>query len=298
MRLVSRAKRAFFATMDGVHLRRLRRSDDPIGRRIASVVSALAARDLAREDERVARIEEQRVTWLASNEPLVTGQFGAGREWDTGVSLAGACAASKDAVPSSLLYLLVEEFRPRRILELGTNVGISSGYLALALDRGTDSDVLYTLEASPYRLQHARQLHRGLALKNVEYREGLFEDTLAQTLAEMGTVDMAFVDGHHRLEPTLRYFGQIKAHLEPSAVVVFDDIRISDEMRQAWRHIQRDRRVAIAADLYAIGICVTAGERPPNRRLVTPPISFALQHRELGLRDCLEQVRGLRGRLE
>ena len=120
MRALSRVKRAFFSTMDRIHLRHLRRLDDPHGPRMASVVSALGVRDLAVEDERVARIEEQRREWLASEEDLVSGALGVGREWDEGVTLGSACAASKDPVPASLLFLLVEEFRPRLVLELSS----------------------------------------------------------------------------------------------------------------------------------------------------------------------------------
>lgn len=295
-RFVSRAKRAFFVTMDRIHLRRLRRLDDPYGGRLASAVSVLGVRDPVAEDRRLARIEEQRRIWLGSDLALVDGTLGAGRAWDDGVTLAGACVASKDPVPASLLYLLVEEFRPGRVLELGTNVGISSGYLAVALDRNPGGGVLYTLEASPYRLRRARELHRDLGLDNIEYREGLFEDSLAPTLEEMGTVDMAFVDGHHRLEPTLAYFDRIKAHLASGSVVVFDDIRISDEMRRAWSEIQHDREVAVALDLYAIGICTVASPPRIHRKMVTPPISFVLQHRELGVRDVREQLTAIFGR--
>lgn len=295
MRAVSHAKRAFFTAMDRGHIRRLERLDDPYGRRIARVVAGLGARDLVAEDQSVAAIEQQRRAWLESDQELVSGSVGPGREWDAGITLRRACEASKDPVPASLLFLLVEEFRPRRVLELGTNVGVSSGYLAVALDRNRDGGSLYTLEASPSRLRHARQLHARLGLDNIEYRQGLFEDTIGPTLDDMATVDMAFVDGHHRLEPTLRYFDLIKAYLACPAVVVFDDIRISDEMRQAWHAIQHDRRVTLAVDLYAIGVCIVGPARRSARRAVTPPISFALQHRELGLRDALEQLRALVG---
>lgn len=285
MSLISRLKRRFFSAMDRAHLRRLARLDSPRAGKLARVVSQLSDRDPSSEFDLVARIEDQRRQWLGSEAPLVDGSLGDGREWDREVSVHEACKASKDSVPASLLFLLVEEFRPRRVLELGTNVGISAGYLAVALDRTEDGGTLYTLEASPYRLRMARALHADLGLGNVKYREGLFEETLERTLHEMESVDMAFVDGHHRLEPTLRYFDLICPHLTPSGIVVFDDIRLSSEMHQAWRHIQRDRRVAIAVDLYAIGVCLMAGEGRPTRRLVTPPISFALQHRELSLRE-------------
>jgi predicted O-methyltransferase YrrM len=288
-------KRAFFAVMDRFHLHRLEHLDDPCGRRMAAVVSTLGVRDLVAEDQLVAAIEQQRRAWLESDDALVSGSLGGGREWDAGVTLRRACAASKDPVPASLLFLLVEEFRPRRVLELGTNVGVSSGYLAVALDRNRDRGSLYTLEASPYRMRYAKELHQSLGLNNIVYREGLFDDTLGSVLDDMEMVDMAFVDGHYRLEPTLRYFNRIKAHLAPHAVVVFDDIRISDEMRRAWREIQHDQRVTLAVDLYAIGVCVVGVAPRPAHRMVTPPISFALQHRELGVRDVLEQLTALVG---
>ncbi len=285
MNLVSWLKRRFFSAMDEVHLRRLARLDDPRAGALARVIAGLSDEDPISEFDLLARIEDQRQLWLESEAPLVDGSLGEGRQWDRDVSVRRACEASKDVAPASLLFLLVEEFQPRRVLELGTNVGISAGYLAVALNRTEAGGTLYTLDASPYRLSMARTLHAALGLGNVRYREGLFEETLEPTLREMENVDMAFVDGHHRLEPTLRYFDLICPHLTPSGIVVFDDIRLSSEMRQAWRHIQRDRRVAIAVDLYAIGVCLMAGEGRPTRRLVTPPISFALQHRELSLRD-------------
>jgi predicted O-methyltransferase YrrM len=292
-RLIGFSKKRFFQARDAVYLRRLGRSDDPRGRRIAGLLEELAACDLSRDREAIGRIEDQRRRWKESKEPLVDGSLGPGRDWDVGVTLCGACEASKGPRPATLLYLLTRELRPLKILELGTNVGISAGYLSDAQASIRANGRLYTLEASPYRLRLARELHRRLGLENVEYREGLFADTLEPTLEEMDGVDLAFIDGHHRYGPTLDYFDRVCRRLAPSSVVVFDDIRLTDEMRLAWSRITADRRVAIVVDLYSIGVCVMADPDRPSSRLVLPPISFALQHRELGLRDFMDHLRDL-----
>jgi len=291
-RLVRLFKTRFFRTMDRVYLRRLERIEDPRGRQLVRILEELKTDEPMSHSETLVRVEDQRRRWLSCEDPLVDGVLGDGREWDIDVSVREACEASKGPRPAALLHLLVRELRPARILELGTNVGISSAYLSDALTAVGAGGRLVTLEASPYRLRFARELHQRLGLDNIEYREGLFVDSLEPTLEEIGQVDLAFVDGHHRYRPTLDYFDLVCRRLGPSSVVVFDDIRLSDEMRRAWSEITDDRRVAIVADLYSIGVCVMADPDRPHPRVVCPPISYALQHRELSIREVGDHLWG------
>jgi predicted O-methyltransferase YrrM len=290
-RLVRLLKKRFFRTMDTRYLRRLERSKNPRGRDFARILELVKTTDPNCRSDVLVRVEDQRRQWLACEDPVDDGTLGDGREWDVGVSVRRACEASKDPRPVALLHLMARELRPRRVLELGTNVGISSAYLSDALTSSGGDGRLFTLEASPYRLRMARGLHGRLGLDNIEYREGLFVDTLDPTLEEMGAVDLAFIDGHHRYRPTLDYFNQVCRRLAPSSVVVFDDIRLTGEMRLAWAEITNDRRVEIAVDLYSIGVCLMADAVRPGPRLVLPPISYALQHRELGLREIPVHLR-------
>jgi predicted O-methyltransferase YrrM len=77
---------------------------------------------------------------------------------------------------------------------------------------------------------------------------------LGETLDRAGTVDLAFVDGNHRLEPTLGYFNKLIDHTSPSSVLIFDDIHWSREMEQAWESIKQDSRVYLTIDLFFIGL--------------------------------------------
>jgi predicted O-methyltransferase YrrM len=155
-----------------------------------------------------------------------------------------------------MLYALVRVYRPRLILELGTNVGISSSYLASAQQFNGGSGRLITCEASPNRIRLARHNHRSLGLTNTEIVEGLFSDTLDSVLESCGEIDFAFIDGHHQYQPTLDYFDKIYSHSSLNAVFVFDDIRWSEGMTRAWNEIVADRRLEVCFDLTKWGLGV------------------------------------------
>jgi hypothetical protein len=73
-------------------------------------------------------------------------------------------------------------------------------------------------------------------------------------LSRIPPVELAFVDGNHRREPTLRYFDVLLRHSSRSAALIFDDIHWSEEMESAWAEIKRDPRVYLTIDLFFIGI--------------------------------------------
>jgi predicted O-methyltransferase YrrM len=74
-------------------------------------------------------------------------------------------------------------------------------------------------------------------------------------------VDYAFVDAEHTEEATVGYFESIVPHTSPQAVMVFDDIPWSGELRRAWRRTAHDERVCAALALGRIGVAVIADRR-------------------------------------
>lgn len=149
-----------------------------------------------------------------------------------------------------LLFRLVEKYQPKHILELGTSLGIGSSYLAMA---GPDSQV-YTIEGSGEIADQATKHFAGLGIKNIHQCVGNFDIVLEDVLKNMQSVDLLFVDGNHRKEPTLRYFEQSKPFLHPASIVIFDDIHWSPEMHEAWEIIKRDPSVTLSIDLFFFGI--------------------------------------------
>jgi len=138
---------------------------------------ALQRKDCGTCDE----IERLRTSMLLDDSPLIDGSLGEGGRYDQDQTVADACRVSKPRNSARLLYSVTHEYRPTTLIELGTNVGISSAYLAAAGGRVT------TLESSPYRLRLAQKLHDQIGLK-IDYVQGLFDETLASALAKLPPV--------------------------------------------------------------------------------------------------------------
>lgn len=151
---------------------------------------------------------------------------------------------------SRLLFRMANYFKSHTILELGTSLGITTCYLAHA-DHAAE---LVTMEGVPSIADIAKEQFDQLGLENIKLIEGNFDETLSLAVSSLKRLDFAYIDGNHRLEPTLRYFNTIFPILHKDSVVVFDDIHWSEEMEEAWEKIKSDSRVTLTIDLFFIGI--------------------------------------------
>lgn len=239
----------------------LMRSSDPIAQKIGRALRRTRDRDLRDSQPWVERIEAERAR-LAADRSLVkpAGSTESG-PYDDGVTVQQACGVSKTKRDALALHLLVREAQPNLGLELGTNVGISSSYIASAMHlngRGR----LITMEGSPLRARIADGVHRTLGL-HVEKVLGLFTETLVPFVARSEPLDFVFIDGHHQYQPTLDYFAAVEPKLTDGALVLFDDIRWSEGMLRAWTELARDARFRVVVDLDRYGVCVYT--RTPGR---------------------------------
>lgn len=158
--------------------------------------------------------------------------------------------AAKPAKYGQLMHRMIRHYGARRILELGTSLGLTTSYLAAADPEAR----VVTLEGAPSVAQKARENFATLGLKNIELIEGNFDDTLPTVLNDLGQVDFVFIDGNHRQEPTERYFRQLLPHIHNETLLVFDDIHWSREMETAWKNIVAQEIVTCDIDLFYIGI--------------------------------------------
>lgn len=149
-----------------------------------------------------------------------------------------------------LLFRLTNRFQPRYVVEIGTSLGITTSYLAMA---NTKAEVI-TLEGCQHISAHAKQVFNNLALDNVTVKQGNFDETLPDVLSLLPQVDMAFIDGNHKKEPTLQYFDWLTAKCHNDSLVVVDDIYWSEDMGAAWAAIKKSPKVTVTVDLYGLGL--------------------------------------------
>jgi len=207
-------------------------------------------------------IEHQRTIMIHANRELKYRDFGAGnpdeeRTLDTmynGVEVESStsknCQIGLKGEWAQWIYSQVKKYQPQTILELGTNCGFSSIYMASA----NRSSTVHTIEGAEAIADIARENFNALGCDNIIQYLGRFQDVLENVLTTIKRVDFAFIDGHHDYQATLDYFEQIKPFLSEHAVVVFDDISWSEGMRQAWMDILKENIIRKSEDLTKLGV--------------------------------------------
>ncbi|MDX1532417.1 MAG: class I SAM-dependent methyltransferase [Rhodothermales bacterium] len=239
---------------------------DADGRRRLGALPRLGlAADEAAALEPVERIRRELAT---DTRPFVMQDFGAGTRAMTVLPEAPLAAtrertfaevyrrAAVRPVWGRLLFRLARALEPRRVLELGTNLGVGACTLAAALElngRGR----LVTVEGDPTLAEQARDhLGRVPGGERAEVVTGTFDAMLPAVLPQHGPFDLVVLDGHHERAATLRYWGLIRPHLAPGACVVFDDVEPWKDVRAAWRTIRAEEPAAQALDLVKAGLLV------------------------------------------
>ena len=144
---------------------------------------------------------------------------------------------------------MVKKYKPARIIELGTSLGISAAYLAKA-DPQTE---VITIEGSPEIAKLAAENFKTLGIQNIIQRTGDFNQVLPELLNDQ-EAGLVFIDGNHRYEPTVRYFEWILPHTGDDSILIFDDIHWSPEMEKAWAAISAHPSVTCSIDLFFLGM--------------------------------------------
>jgi len=199
------------------------------------------------------KIEEARAAFIRSDQLIQDIDYGAGsRKAPSASRTSSQIVGSAVSSPRKceVLFRLSEQVQPKVTIELGASLGISSAYLASAHRAGR----VYSFEGNPALAMTASNLCNGLMLDNIEFITGNFDDVLSAKLDKIQKVDLAYFDGNHRKEPTIRYFKILRSRRARNAVFFIDDIRWSREMYEAWKEIKKDDSVRASVDAFSFGI--------------------------------------------
>jgi predicted O-methyltransferase YrrM len=206
-------------------------------------------------------IEKERQKLLSSSKPLTVQDFGAGSK-----SLTSNQRLVKDIAKTSLkpakyaqlLFKIINHLHYKNIVELGTSLGITTAYLASS---AKDIHVL-SLEGAEEIANEAKNVHQNLQFNNIEILLGKFEDNLTLASQKMPSIDVLYIDGNHRKNPTLQYFEHFLPQLHNHSLVVFDDIYWSKEMTEAWQEIKQHPKVNVTIDIFEMGLVFLRTEQP------------------------------------
>ncbi len=149
---------------------------------------------------------------------------------------------------AKLLFRMVKYFQPKKILELGTSLGMAT----VAMHQGNTEATITTLEGCPDTADVAKKSFKAFDVKNVDLIVNEFSKTLPKLKDH--SFDLIFFDGNHQKEATLEYFDQLLPTAHNRSVWVFDDIHWSEGMEQAWQEIQEHPKVTVSIDTFQWGV--------------------------------------------
>jgi predicted O-methyltransferase YrrM len=161
--------------------------------------------------------------------------------------IAGTAIKSKRL--AQVLYRLVRHYQPATILELGTSLGLTTAYFSKANPAAS----IMTIEGSPAVARVARENFQKLDCNNIRLLEGDFDLLLPDVLHRFPSIDLAYIDGNHRYEPTINYFRQCLKKSDNDTILVFDDIHWSADMEKAWEEIKAHPSVQYTVDIFFLG---------------------------------------------
>ena len=206
-----------------------------------------------KEKKGLREIEKSRRDLLHNNQVIAIQDFGAGSRKDNKPErkISGVAGSSlKKAKDCMLLYNLAKYFKPETIVELGTSMGLTTLYLSKAAPLSR----IFTLEGCTEQIKIASSLFNKHQAKNIEIKDGNFDQTLPEILQEVQSTDFVFFDGNHKKAATLDYFEQCLCKEKNHSVFIFDDIRWSKEMKETWERIIHHKRVTVSIDLFHMGL--------------------------------------------
>jgi predicted O-methyltransferase YrrM len=196
-------------------------------------------------------IEDIRQKLLHNPSMLEVEDHGSGRNRKSRRKLSDIVHRSASPGEYAQLMLRICQYTgAKKIIELGTSVGLTTLYLSYA-----PQAAVYTFEGSHALANVALTNFEFLERPNIELIEGEISTTLPEFLQrDTVKIGFAFLDANHSYEPTMKYFDILMRRFNEKSIMVIDDIHNTPEMERVWKDISGHEIVYGSIDLFRCGI--------------------------------------------
>jgi predicted O-methyltransferase YrrM len=165
---------------------------------------------------------------------------------------------------AELLFRVTNYFKPEKILEIGTSLGLATAALAL----GNPKAKVVTIEGCPNTANVAQNQLTEFDYHNVENVISEFESFLISENIQATNYDLIYFDGNHSKKATLEYFELLLPTINNDSVWIFDDIHWSEDMEEAWKMIKTHPQVKVTIDTFQWGFVFFRREQPKEHFII------------------------------
>jgi len=159
-------------------------------------------------------------------------------------------------IKAKILIALINYYKPKSVLEIGTSLGLSTSILS----RNNLANVV-TIEGCNETSQIAKKYLNKNNHNTITHIVNRFEIVLP-TLTDEKSYDLIYFDGNHQKDATLDYFNLCLKTTHNDTLFIFDDIYLNKPMQEAWLKIIEHPKVTVSIDIYHYGILFFRAEQP------------------------------------
>lgn len=217
-------------------------------------------------------LDDYRNSLLENKEVIEVTDFGAGsRVFKSNKRVVNQIAknAGISAKRAKLLFRLLHYFQSKKVLEIGTSLGLATSALAL-----NNFSSLTTLEGCPNTLKKCQLQLEKFNIQNVTCINTEFSEQLLRYKST--SFDFIYFDGNHSKAATLNYFTTLLPTAHNDSVWIFDDIHWSVQMEEAWEVIKNHPQVTVSIDTFQWGFVFFRKEQEKENFIIRVNHSFFL----------------------
>lgn len=205
-------------------------------------------------------LKEYRKTVLRNTNTIEVTDFGAGSKiFKSNIRKVSAIATTAGITQkrAELLFRIIQYYKPKTILEIGTSLGLATSAMAVANPQAK----ITTLEGCPNTMYQCQLLLQKFDIRNVTCITTEFDSYFSSLDYQNLTFDFIYFDGNHSKKATLDYFESLLPTITNETVWIFDDIHWSSEMEEAWELIKQHPKVRVTIDSFQWGFVFFRNEQ-------------------------------------
>lgn len=156
----------------------------------------------------------------------------------------------KEAHCGQIIFRIIQNAQFKTLLELGTNLGMETQYMALANLKARCITVTRSAELAAL----AQKRFQKQGLNHIELKILQSEETPLKVIEKFDNLDFVLFNQSFTSHDILDLFNKCLLKKNNGSIFVFLGIHGRPEMTRAWKKIRTDKDVQVTMDLYNLGI--------------------------------------------
>lgn len=159
------------------------------------------------------------------------------------------------------LFRMVNFFRCRTIIQIGSATGVMGLYLALA---SRTQNECYLLEERSGLLQSVKDYALAHNLRKIHFREGAYEENLENLHAILSEADLIFINqlSHSTNEKKITHL--CESFIKKEGILILNNINGNEKVKNIWYLMKEHPQARITMDLYVVGL-IFFNDKLPKR---------------------------------